>query len=182
MAPQRQAPVGQRVVGVGRRRHAPAQPGHGAFAPPRFESAVFALAAAGYVPVITHPERLTWIESHYSIMQRLAAHGVWMQVTAGALTGRFGRRPRYWAERMLDEGLAHLLATDAHDASARAPRLAEARDCAAQRVGDAEALRLVLHRPQAILKNLDPALVEAPRPPERAGGPWQRVQELFAWH
>ena len=33
--------------------------------PPRFEESVFELVAAGYTPVITHPERLTWIEDHY---------------------------------------------------------------------------------------------------------------------
>lgn len=151
-------------------------------APPRFETSVFALILSGYVPVITHPERLTWIENHHAVFRRLAEHGAWMQVTAGALTGRYGRRPRYWGERLLDEGLAHLLATDAHDAERRAPRLAEGRDAAAARVGEAEALRLVMERPQAILRNLDPAQVTPPHavaPPR--GGPWQRVQEMFAW-
>jgi protein-tyrosine phosphatase len=151
-------------------------------APPRFETSVFALMLAGYVPVITHPERLTWIEQHYPVFQRLTERGAWMQITAGALTGRFGKRPRYWGERMLDEGCAHLLATDAHDADQRAPRLAEGRDAAALRVGDTEALRLVMERPQAILRNLDPAHVTAPHavaPPR--SGPWQRVQEMFEW-
>lgn len=152
-------------------------------APPRFETSVFAMVLAGYVPVITHPERLTWIEGHYPVFKRLAERGVWMQITAGAVTGRFGKRPRYWGERMLDEGFAHLLATDAHDADARAPRLAEARDAAAARVGDAEALRLVMERPQAILRNLDPALVSLPHVSAAAprSGPWQRVQEMFEW-
>ena len=151
-------------------------------APPRFETSVFALMLSGYVPVITHPERLTWIESHYPVFRRLAERGAWMQITAGALTGRFGKRPRYWGERMLDEGLAHLLATDAHDTGPRAPRLAEGRDAAAQRVGDDEAQRLVMDRPQAILRNLEPALVAVPNAvaPSRSGA-WQRVQEMFEW-
>lgn len=157
------------------------EPPHHAM-PPRFESAVFGLAALGYVPVITHPERLTWIEGHYAVFRRLAERGVWMQLTAGALTGRFGRRPRYWGERLLDEGHAHLLATDAHDNDARGPRLAEGRAAAARRVGDAEAQRLVLERPQAILRNLDPALADPPSALSRPrAGAWQRVQELFAW-
>ena len=59
-----------------------------------------------------------------------------MQVTAGSLTGQFGRRPRYWAERMLDEGCCHILATDAHGTDRRVPRLSEARDLAARRLGD----------------------------------------------
>ena len=61
--------------------------------PPRFEESVFQLRAAGIVPVITHPERLSWIESHYQVFERLVHAGAWMQVTSGALTGRFGKRP-----------------------------------------------------------------------------------------
>ena len=68
--------------------------------------------------------------------------GVWIQLTAGSLTGRFGRDPRYWAERMLDEGLCHVMATDAHNASTRPPRLASARAMVEQRLGAAEATNI----------------------------------------
>jgi len=131
-------------------------------APPRFDQSLFELTLAGLVPVITHPERLSWIEDHYEAFERAVEAGVWMQVTAGSLTGRFGRRPRYWAERMLDEGLVHLLATDAHDLRRRPPLLGEGRDAAALRVGAEEADRLVVMRPQAIIDDLAPDQVPAP--------------------
>ncbi|UXI66402.1 tyrosine-protein phosphatase [Tahibacter amnicola] len=152
-------------------------------APPRFEASVFELAAAGYVPILTHPERLTWIESHYDVMQRLARRGVWMQLTAGSLTGRFGRRPRYWSDRMLAEGLVHLLATDAHSPDKRPPCLAEGRDAAAQRVGEAEASRLVNDRPRAVLRNELPDRVAMPveLSPARKVPAWGRIQELLPW-
>lgn len=126
-------------------------------APPRLDHAAFDLMAAGYQPVLTHPERLTWIEGHYDLMRRLMRAGVWMQITAGSLTGRFGRRPRYWAERMVDEGLIHIIATDAHDLRKRPPLLAEAREAVAERVGEAEAEHMVRTRPQGILDNALPA-------------------------
>jgi protein-tyrosine phosphatase len=125
--------------------------------PPRLEDLIFGLQAAGYVPILTHPERLSWVEGHYDLIRRLVSSSVLMQITAGSVMGRFGRGPRYWAERMLDEGLCHLLATDAHNTEQRAPRLAEARDVVAQRLGDDEAINLVLRRPQGILDNLSPA-------------------------
>lgn len=132
-------------------------------APPRFEQSVFQLVAAGYVPVITHPERLSWIEDHYAVFQRLVKGGSWMQITAGSVTGRFGQRPRYWADRMLDERLVHILATDAHHPRLRPPLLAEGRDAAAKRVGEEEACHMVVTRPQGIVDNtaadrLPPAL------------------------
>ena len=125
--------------------------------PPRLEDLIFGLQAAGYAPILTHPERLSWVEGHYDLIGRLVSSSVLMQITAGSVMGRFGRRPRYWAERMLDEGLCHLLATDAHNTEQRAPRMADAREFVAQRLGNDEALNLVLRRPQGILNNLSPA-------------------------
>jgi protein-tyrosine phosphatase len=125
--------------------------------PPRLEDLIFGLQAAGYIPILTHPERLSWVEGHYDLIGRLVSTSVLMQITAGSVMGRFGRRPCYWAERMLDEGLCHLLATDAHNIEQRAPRMADARDAIAQRLGDDEAINLVLRRPQGILNNLSPA-------------------------
>jgi protein-tyrosine phosphatase len=148
-------------------------------APPRFEESIFQLMVAGHVPVITHPERLTWIEDHYAVFERLVLAGAWMQVTAGSVTGRFGKRPRYWAERMLDAGLVHILATDAHHPRRRPPLLAEGRDAAAQRVGVEEATAMVVTRPQGIIDNSDPAsLFRIPArrgPPSRSTRLWRRV-------
>jgi len=125
-------------------------------APPRLEDLFFNICAAGYVPILTHPERLTWIEAHYPVVQRLIRAGVWMQITAGSLAGAFGRNARYWGERMLDEGCVHILATDAHDANRRPPNLSEGRELAAKRVGDAEAWKLVFGRPRDVLLNAVP--------------------------
>jgi len=150
--------------------------------PPRLEDLIFGLQAAGYVPILTHPERLSWVEDNYDVIGRLANNSVLMQITAGSLMGQFGRRPRYWAERMLDDGLCHLLATDAHNTERRAPRMAAARELAAQRLGPNEATNLVLRRPHGILSNLNPtelpALPQAvaPRMHSRAEAPsWSNI-------
>ena len=63
--------------------------------PPRIEDNVFNIMSAGYMPILTHPERLSWIESHYSVMEKLVQMGMPMQITAGSVTGQFGRRVRY---------------------------------------------------------------------------------------
>jgi protein-tyrosine phosphatase len=131
-------------------------------APQRLEELFFNILLAGYVPVLTHPERLSWIESKYDVMERLAARGVWMQITSGSLRGSFGRRPRYWAERMLEEGLVHILATDAHNMGSRPPDLLEGRIRAEQLAGQAEAYHLAVTRPKAALLNKPPAALPLP--------------------
>jgi len=142
-----------RIPTLNRTRYLLLEPPHHV-APPRFEEQIFNLLAAGYVPLITHPERLTWIEMNYPMFLRIAKGGAWLQITAGALTGRFGNRPRYWAERLLDEGPVQIIATDAHSVHRRPPLLAEARVAAEKRVGTAESWALVRDRPAAILNNL----------------------------
>jgi protein-tyrosine phosphatase len=132
-------------------------------APPRLEDLFFSMLVAGFVPILTHPERLTWIESHYQTVQRLAQAGVWMQLTAGSLAGAFGRVSQYWSERMLDEGLAHILATDAHDVRRRPPNLGQGRELASMRVGDSEAEHLVVTRPRGVLMNEHPSNLPAPQ-------------------
>jgi protein-tyrosine phosphatase len=130
--------------------------------PPRLEQFFFEIIVAGYVPILTHPERLSWIDNNYATIQQLARKGVWMQLTAGSLLGQFGRRPRYWAERMLDDGLTHILASDAHGSEKRRPCLAQGYDTAARRIGENEATHLVITRPQAILNDLAPKDLSEP--------------------
>ena len=169
---------GDRIPTLAGSRYLLLEPPHHV-APPRFDDSVFNLMAAGIVPVITHPERLSWIETHYSVFTDLVKQGAWMQLTAGSLTGRFGKRPQYWSERMLDEGLVHILATDSHHCDKRPPLLAEGRAAAARRLGAEEAHHLVDTRPQAILDDMPPAAVpplpDVARPGPRKPGLWQRL-------
>lgn len=125
-------------------------------APPRFTALVLDLLASEYVPVITHPERLTWLGDHYEDFRALVQQGVWIQLTAGSLTGRFGKSPQYWAQKMLDDGIVHILATDAHNLKRRAPLLAEGREEAAKWVGEKEAGYMVYERTKGIWEDVDP--------------------------
>ena len=131
--------------------------------PASFSLLLFDVLASGYTPVITHPERLTWLDDeHYLWFVDAARRGAWIQLTAGALTGRFGRRPKYWSERFLDDGLVHILATDAHEPRHRPPLLAEGRAAAERWVGPEEADMLVTGRTQAVIENREPAQIPLP--------------------
>lgn len=131
-------------------------------APPQLEAFFFNLLLAGYVPILTHPERLSWLPSRYHVIKNLVNTGVWMQVTAGSFTGAFGRHALYWAQRMLEDGCVHLVASDAHDVERRPPDLAAGRDCLAKRVDAEEVQRLVFARPMAVLKDEAPSNLPKP--------------------
>lgn len=137
---------------IGQSRYFLFEPPHNVL-PPRLPELVRSLIAASFVPVITHPERLRWIESHYDLIGRLAALGALVQLTASSITGGFGRRARYWSERMLDEGVVDLIASDAHNTTGRPPIMSGARDAVIARLGEAKALEMVYNNPARILRN-----------------------------
>jgi len=130
--------------------------------PARFEQTVFELMTIGITPVISRPERLEWVETHYDLLVRLVGRGAWMQVTAGALTGRFGKRIQYWGERFVGEGYCHILATGAEHPRRRPPLLAEARDAAVSLVGRDAAEHMVVTRPAGIVADADPSTLPPP--------------------
>ncbi len=125
-------------------------------APLNFEGYVVKMLEEGFVPIITHPERLTYIEKFYHVMTRLIQKGAWMQITASSFSGRFGELAKRYAFRFLVEGKIAILASDAHSIKHRPPILSEALAIATHILGEEEARRLVIDRPSAILNNIDP--------------------------
>ena len=79
-----------------------------------------------------------------------------MQITAGSILGQFGSAPKRWAERMLDEGMVHILASDAHGVDRRPPGLRKAFEVVAKRIGETKASLLVSTRPAGILRDIAP--------------------------
>jgi protein-tyrosine phosphatase len=120
---------------------------------PRLADLLHNALLSGYVPVITHPERLTYIESDYDLFLDAARQGAWIQLTGGSLLGVFGSRVQRVTERFLRDGVVHLLASDAHNLKNRTPQLSQARAAAAEIVGEEESWQLVRERPRAILDN-----------------------------
>lgn len=131
-------------------------------APPHFEDTVFQIMAAGYVPVVTHPERLVWIEGHYDVFERLAQRGAWMQLTAGSIAGKFGKYALYWSKRFLRDGLVHIVASDAHTTKRRSTVMSDAIPLMRRLAGEAEVQQMLVHRPQAILDDAEPGSVLPP--------------------
>jgi protein-tyrosine phosphatase len=83
---------------------------------PRAAELVLAdLAARGVTAVLAHPERNDTVqESPSRLRMLLDATGAIAQVTVGSLDGRFGTRTKATAHALVDLGLAHVAASDAH--------------------------------------------------------------------
>ena len=78
------------------------------------------------MPVLAHPERSHEVQNGPARLAPLVAEGVLVQVTASSLTGELGRAARDTGLEPVRDGLAHLIASDAHTPDVRAAGLAAA--------------------------------------------------------
>jgi protein-tyrosine phosphatase len=112
---------------------------------------VHELSVAGWYPILAHPELIPWLAPDPALIARLVSLGATTQVTAMSITGEFGRRPQNDVFSLLDAGLVHFVASDAHGVRRRPPGLGRAHDLIAGRWGEDVAQRLVVDNPQAVV-------------------------------
>ena len=113
------------------------------------------LQRVGIVGILSHPERNQGLLKQPGLVEGLVDQGCLMQVTCGSLSGTFGTASQRMAEWMLDLGLVHFLATDAHGHNARRPLMRHAFQRAASIVGDRIALQLCCRNPAAVAEGRD---------------------------
>ncbi|MBI2856074.1 MAG: protein-tyrosine phosphatase, partial [Chloroflexi bacterium] len=127
------------------------------FFPLYTEETLFRLQIKGLRPIIVHPERNSQIQSNTGILANLVQKGAFSQVTAGSITGGFGRPAQRAARELLRQGLVHIIASDSHSPTGRrVPILSEGVAAAARLVGKEAAQRMVEDIPQAILQDSVP--------------------------
>jgi protein-tyrosine phosphatase len=107
-------------------------------------------------PLIAHPERNKMIMDNPDRIRPYVDMGCMLQLTAGAVTGAFGSGAQKTAHYLLENNLAWILATDAHNHEHRPPQLAAGRDAVAALLGARRAEQMTLERPARIL-GLDPS-------------------------
>jgi protein-tyrosine phosphatase len=74
--------------------------------------------------VLAHPERCPAFHRDPDLLRSLVADGVLTSITAGSLTGRFGKQVKRLAAGLFAEEMVHNVASDAHDSHRRPPSIA----------------------------------------------------------
>lgn len=77
------------------------------------------LISDGYIPVIAHPEKNKAIIQNPTLLFDLISNGAISQVTCASLVGKYGKDVQRFAVALLENGLAHLVASDAHHVEKR---------------------------------------------------------------
>lgn len=110
------------------------------------------LVQMGIRPLLAHPERNKGFLDNPQRIEPFLAAGCWLQLTAGSVTGAFGKASQELAHQLLDDGSVRVVASDAHNLGSRPPVLSQAHAFIAQRWGADLADDLMLHRPRQMLE------------------------------
>jgi protein-tyrosine phosphatase len=128
--------------------------------PSGLEETVYGLGLRGFTTVLAHPERNRSVQADPGRLGEAVRLGALVQLTAASVDGRIGRSSQRAADRLLEGGLAHILASDAHTPEIREAGLSGA----AEALGDDRlAAYLTTEAPEAIV-----AGEPVPAPPRRA--------------
>jgi protein-tyrosine phosphatase len=130
---------------------------------------VAALQGSGHRVVLAHPERCPGLQREPRMVESFVAGGVLTSITAGSLVGRFGGEVRRFARRLVEQGLVHNVASDAHDAIKRPPGMLD--ELAQAGLGELSDW-LTSAVPTAILSGEE--IPARPDLPTRAHGPTRR--------
>ncbi|MBI5282174.1 MAG: exopolysaccharide biosynthesis protein [Candidatus Solibacter usitatus] len=110
------------------------------------------LEEAGMKIILTHPERNPLLRQRFEQVEEWVSQGRYMQVTAQSLLGLFGQKALDFARLLLDRGLVHFIASDAHDTKGRPPRLDLAHRWVAERYSPRLADLLCIEHPKAAVE------------------------------
>jgi protein-tyrosine phosphatase len=134
---------------------------------PGFVGTARRIAHRGHRILLAHPERCPIFLRSPEALDELVAEGMLSQVTAGALSGRFGRTVRQCALALVARGSVHVVASDGHD---RGRPAVIASELAATPIDPALIAWLTCDGPAALLagKNPPPRPAVGQRP--RRGG------------
>jgi protein-tyrosine phosphatase len=143
--------------------------------PHGIENAIYELASSGYKLLVAHPERNRDVQRRMGRFINLMELGLYCQLDAASVLGRFGKEAMEAARFLLDCNRAHAIASDCHSPTRRRPRLSEAFRAARNQVGEEYARALVVDNPRAIVEGRSLPYMPEPRPLEERGSRWRRL-------
>ncbi len=110
----------------------------------------------GLKPIVTHPERNPSVVANPNVLLDALkeCEHCYVQITAGSLTGEFGREVQQCSHYLLRSGVVDVIATDAHSPTNRKPVLSNGVKAAAEIVGAEAAQRMVFGTPVKIISGL----------------------------
>lgn len=80
---------------------------------------IITLKSLGYTPIIAHPERNSAIAEQPKRLERLIREGAFAQITAGSLSGHFGKTVQKLSLELVRANYVHTYGSDVHNLTTR---------------------------------------------------------------
>lgn len=78
------------------------------------EDILYELALKGYIPIIAHPERYSYFQDNYSLVDELKEEGILFQCNYASILGYYGKSSEKLVKYMFKKGYVNYLGTDLH--------------------------------------------------------------------
>lgn len=78
------------------------------------EDILYEIKLAGYIPIIAHPERYTYFQDDYSLVDELRDNDVMLQANYSSILGFYGKREEKLVKYMLKNKYIDFFGTDIH--------------------------------------------------------------------
>jgi len=75
---------------------------------------VYRLIEKGYVPIIAHPERYSYVQEDIEYVEELAEMGTLFQSNYGSIIGLYGKKEKKTVKKLLKNNFVHFLGSDVH--------------------------------------------------------------------
>ena len=145
-----------------------------------FEDALFRLSMDDYIPIIAHPERYMAVVNDFEVLYRFVKFGGLLQINGGSILGHFGKDVQKTSMKILEQRLAHFIASDAHTSKkGRSFLLREVVNYLADKVPENYLKQLVYEYPQAIIDRVRLEKMEVPLEIPPKTGFLQRLKKSF---
>ena len=117
-------------------------------------NAMYNIMSEGLIPIIAHIERYTDCVRGWDFVYELKDMGVVIQINAASVTGEGGSEVKKYVRSLLKEEIVDIIATDAHSAGHRSPRMKEAVLWVAARCGNEYARKISCDNPERIISDM----------------------------
>ena len=87
--------------------------------PKGYEEEIFKLQLKNIIPIIAHPERYRPIQNDFLLAKNWLDKGYLIQIDCASILGGFGKNAQTAAIKLLENGLCHLVGSDAHNNKTR---------------------------------------------------------------
>lgn len=113
---------------------------------------LYSLISHGYRPIVAHVERCAKVRADLNFIEDLVDMGAYMQVNSESIMGKEGFTIKRFCVKLMRADLLHFVGTDCHGSTYRTPKMREAYEYVAKKMGADYAEWLFIQNPESMIK------------------------------